>query len=204
MKRPKIFRKDNEIMFPPRRNYVSQSGRIHNNDASQEQSSNYQNLMKEGIDLFQNNIFAKDEKNDNYMNNIINNNYQKENNKKRSSLRASQNYMRMNLKERSSNFSKEVNFVLPKVNKKENNENDKDKDNNRGNENKQINKQNFKWFKYLLYLITFGRSDVKIAYYESFRAKLISEENIIQNYLDTYKLLKLNNLPTKDLLKKES
>ena len=206
MKRPKIFRKDNEIMFPPRRNYVSQSGRIHNNDASQEQSSNYQNLMKEGIDLFQNNIFAKDEKNDNYMNNIINNNYQKENNKKRSSLRASQNYMRMNLKERSSNFNKEVNFVLPKVNEKENNENDndKDKDNDNGNENKQINKQNFKWFKYLLYLITFGRSDVKIAYYETFRGKLISEENIIQNYLDTYKLLKLNNLPTKDLFKKES
>ena len=204
MKRPTIFRKANEIMFPPRRIYVSQSGRIHNNDESQQQSSNYQNLMKDGVDLFQNNIFAKDEKNDNYMNNIINNNYQKENNKKRSSLRASQNYMRMNLKERSSNFSKEVNFVLPKVNKKENNENDKDKDNKCGNENKQINKQNFKWFKYLLYLITFGRSDVKIAYYESFRAKLISEENIIQNYLDTYKLLKLNNLPTKDLFKKES
>ena len=112
--------------------------------------------------------------------------------------------MRMNLKERSSNFSKEVSFVLPKVNKKENNENDKDKDNKCGNENKQINKQNFKWFKYLLYLITFGRSDVKIAYYETFRGKLISEENIIQNYLDTYKLLKLNNLPTKDLFKKES
>lgn len=218
MKRPTIFRKANEIMFPPRRVYVNQGGRNKYKDESQDQSSNYQKLMKDGVDIYQNNIFGKDEKNDNYTNiylkrnNILNNNYQKKNNKKRSSLRASQktkiysdNYMRMNFNERSSNFNKEVNFVIPKVNKNESNENDKNKDNDSSsNENKQINKQNFNWFKYLLYLITWGRSDVKIAYYETFRAKLISEENIIQNYLDIYKLLKINNLPTKDLFKKES
>ena len=39
-----------------------------------------------------------------------------------------------------------------------------------------------------------------IKYYERIRENLISEENIIQNYLDIYELLKLNNIPKKDIL----
>ena len=39
-----------------------------------------------------------------------------------------------------------------------------------------------------------------IKYYENIRESLISEENIIQNYLDIYELLKLNNIPKKDNL----
>ena len=61
-------------------------------------------------------------------------------------------------------------------------------------ENKPLEKQNFNWFKYLYYLICCGRNDEIIKYYEDFRSKLISEENIIQNYLDTYKLLKHCNI----------
>ena len=33
-----------------------------------------------------------------------------------------------------------------------------------------------------------------ISYYEDFRSKLISEENIIQNYIDAYNLLDVNKL----------
>ena len=61
-------------------------------------------------------------------------------------------------------------------------------------ENRPLEKQEFNWFKYIWYLICCGKNDPKIAYYEDFRAKLISEENIIQNYLDVYRLLKANNL----------
>ena len=61
-------------------------------------------------------------------------------------------------------------------------------------ENRPLEKQNFHWCKFLGYLICCGRNDPKIKYYEEFRAKLISEENIIQNYLDTYKLLKHCNI----------
>ena len=43
-------------------------------------------------------------------------------------------------------------------------------------------------------MICCGTNDKKISYYEDFRAKLISEENIIQSYLDVYRLLKTNNL----------
>ena len=61
-------------------------------------------------------------------------------------------------------------------------------------ENRPIEKQEFNWFNYIGYLISCGTNDKKIAYFEDFRAKLISEENIIQNYLDVYRLLKENNL----------
>ena len=53
-------------------------------------------------------------------------------------------------------------------------------------EAKPLEKQNFHWCKYLGYLICCGRNDKKITYYEDFRAKMISEENIIQNYLDIH------------------
>ena len=61
-------------------------------------------------------------------------------------------------------------------------------------ENRPLEKQNFNWFKYIWYLIRCGKNNKKIAYYEDFRAKLISEENIIQSYLDVYRLLKENNM----------
>ena len=38
-----------------------------------------------------------------------------------------------------------------------------------------------------------------ITYYENIRSSLISEENIIQNYLDIYQLLKINGIPKKDI-----
>jgi hypothetical protein len=54
-------------------------------------------------------------------------------------------------------------------------------------EKRPLEKQDFHWYKYLRYLI-FCKDDKKIRYYEDFRAKIISEENIIQSYLDIYKL----------------
>ena len=63
-----------------------------------------------------------------------------------------------------------------------------------------IKKQNFKWFKYIWYLICCRSNDKMITYYESIRSSLISEENIIQNYLDIYKLLKINGIPKKTSL----
>ena len=69
-------------------------------------------------------------------------------------------------------------------------------------ENRPLEKQNFNWCKFLGYLICCGRTDQKMKYYEEFRAKLISEDNIIQNYLDTYKLLKHCNIK-KTVLNKE-
>ena len=55
------------------------------------------------------------------------------------------------------------------------------------NENKPVEKQNFNWCSYLGYLICCGKTNKNITYYKEFRAKLISEENIIQNYINIHK-----------------
>ena len=62
-----------------------------------------------------------------------------------------------------------------------------------------INKQNFNWFRYIWYLICCRSNDNMITYYENIRSSLISEENIIQNFLDIYQLLKINGIPKKDI-----
>ena len=77
---------------------------------------------------------------------------------------------------------------------------DRYRDRDRYSENEDdIRKQNFNWFKYVWYLICCGTNDKNISYYEDIRATLISEENIIQNYLDIYQLLKLNKINRKDI-----
>ena len=90
----------------------------------------------------------------------------------------------------------EPNTMIPRIYKKEDSQNEIENE----NENNHIHKQDFTWFRYILYLIYCQKNDQKINYYETFRAKLISEENIIQNYLDIYKLLKVNNIPKKGLI----
>ena len=70
-------------------------------------------------------------------------------------------------------------------------------------ENRPIEKQNFNWLQYIWYLICCKRNNSNISYYENFRSKLISEENIIQTYLDIYQLMKTNSIYKKDSFKNE-
>ena len=72
-----------------------------------------------------------------------------------------------------------------------------EKANNIDLEDRSIEKQNFNWLQYIWYLICCQKNNPNISYYEDFRAKLISEENIIQTYLDVYQLLKTNHIPKK-------
>ena len=59
---------------------------------------------------------------------------------------------------------------------------------------KPIEKQNFNWFNYLYYIILCRKNNPKMKYYEDFRAQIISEENLIQNHLNVYKIFKSFNL----------
>ena len=68
----------------------------------------------------------------------------------------------------------------------------KDKDNNIIQ--KPIKKEKFSWFSYILYILLFKSKNSKIKYYESFRAQILSEENLMQNNFDIYKLLEYCNL----------
>ena len=203
-KRPTILKKANNVMFPPRRPYQARN-QSYANDQQNPQSSNYQRLMKDGVDIYPN-MNSKDEKNEQYKNlylkrnNILNEtnkdgNYQQNNMQNQRSYggRGGQAYNRGNYQQGGYNESNTYGRNL----KDETTTEKKDEI------DKPLEKQNFHWCKYLGYLICCGRNDKQMTYYEEFRAKLISEENIIQNYMDTYKLLKACNIQKTELIPKE-
>lgn len=71
--------------------------------------------------------------------------------------------------------------------KTERNENNNDK-------SKIIKRKTFTMFDYIFFLMCLKKGNPKILYLEKFRTQIISEENIIQNHLDIYKLLKFCNI----------
>ena len=75
-----------------------------------------------------------------------------------------------------------------------------DSEKERKRKKKKNKKKKFNFCNYIGYKICCGRNNKIIQYYENIREKLISEENIIQNYLDIYELLKLNNISKKDII----
>ena len=249
-RRPTILKKANEIMYPPRRPYSVRKQPSYADQ--QQQPSNYQRLMKDGIDIYANNTFnaySKEEKTEQYKNlflrknnnnnmynnnmynnnmynnnmynnsmynnnNVYNNNMSNNNNMFNSNYeinkeisqdnqisfrkygRNHQNQQRGGAFYRTGTFSEKDTFSR---NMKDETSNDK-KD---YSDHKPLEKQNFNWCKFLGYLICCGRNDKNLSYYEEFRSKLISEENIIQNYMDTYKLLKACNIKKTDLINKD-
>ena len=207
-KKPKIYRKANQIMHPPRRqNYYGNSDENYNfnnknsmnsgntlnsniyNDNAQ-QNSNYQRLMKDGVHVCQSNkdeedISVKDEKTQMYRNLF----------KKRNNMLI--NYQK---KKKVSEFEKykSKNSMNDLHTEKKENYNDKYNDKYNDNENDKLNeKQNFSWCQYFKYFICCKTNNDKIAYYENLRKKLLSEENIIKDHFDLLKLLKVNNLEKK-------
>ena len=77
---------------------------------------------------------------------------------------------------------------------------DRNRKSKKNKKEKSYKKKKFNFCSYIGYKICCGKNDKMIKYYENIREKLISEENIIQNYLDIYELLKLNNIPKKDII----
>ena len=68
------------------------------------------------------------------------------------------------------------------------------KDKNNNIIQRPIKKEKISWFSYILYLVLFKRNNSKIKFFENFRAHTLSEENLMQNKCDIYKLLELCNL----------
>ena len=60
------------------------------------------------------------------------------------------------------------------------------KDKNNNIIQKPIKKEKISWLSYILYLNLFKRNNSKIKFYENFRARILSEENFMQNNLDIY------------------
>ncbi len=68
---------------------------------------------------------------------------------------------------------------------------------------KPIKKQKFSWCSYILYIMFFKSKKYKIKFYEYFRAEMLSEEILLQNNLDIYKLLKYCNIKRTELIWKK-
>ena len=174
-KRPTIFKKSDNILHPPKRQYYN----YNRNNNDQQLSSNYQRLMKSGVDVYQfSNI--NDEKQEQLKNlsfkrkNMLNREGRPVIRKNNNNIRP---YGGRNDKKDINNINTVNKFVLEKK-----------------EENKKKEKQNFSWFAYLKFIICCGRNNPKMQYYEDFRKQIISEENILQYHLDIYKLLKACNI----------
>ena len=200
-RRPTIFKKADNILNPPKRQYYNYN--YNNND--QQLSSNYQRLMKDGVDIYQNSNI-NDEKQEQFKNlylkrNNILNNYFSDN--KDNEIQISQKVdRRANRGGRPvirGNNNNNNNKIRPYRGRNDKNENyNKNTINNlvteKNEENKSKEKQNFSWFTYMKFIICCGRNSPKLQYYEDFRNEIISEENILQFHLDIYKLLKACNI----------
>ena len=181
-KKPTIFRKANEIMNPPKRivynRYDSQN---------QQKSTNFLRGRNEDIDYEYNNKEFQNDNNISFNNNYNDNIYNFNRNKR----------YRLNEIKNKKNEFENFGYIKKVVRKKENLEPNKDNDKTEGESvlsKKPNEKQNFNWFSYIKYIVLCGKNNPYISYYEEFRSKLISEENIIQNYIDVYRLLEVNKL----------
>ena len=214
-KRPAILRRANQIvMNPPKRQNIL--GKMLYNDEDkdideQSSSSKFQKSKNNSNEFHNsndsnciNNINNSNNINSiNKINNNIFNNLDKENIINNNNSKIFQKKTDKGVINRKNSFTNDTdtktdnkdNSIILNNDNKENKENKDIKVNNSIKEkideidNRPIEKQNFTWLKYLRYLIFCRKNNNGISYYENFRAKLISEENIIQSYLDVYKLL---------------
>ena len=192
-KLPTIYKRYDKTKynFPPKRQYSTTQIDINDNINHQQVSSNYQRLVNNGIDVWKKNSVRDNEENQKEIFNVDNkdkNVYFKKKKKKRIGNygKLIQNFNRKN---------KIDNDLIIETYKNTNDILSKEKNNNHKSDRKKIKestkKNGFTWFKYIWYILHCGRNYPKISYFYDFRIKLISEENIIQNYFDMNKLLKI-------------
>jgi len=183
-KKPTIFKKEDEIMHPPKRIVYNR------NDTQNQKSTNFLRSRNEDMDYeYNNNKEIRKDKNDNTIS--FNNNYND------NIYNFNKNKSRINRIKNKKNDFENFGYIKRIPRKKENMEHNKETDKKEGENilsKKPNEKQNFSWFAYIKYMVLCGKNNPYISYYEEFRAKLISEENIIQNYIDVYNLLKVNKL----------
>ena len=192
VKKPPIFRKAKTFNIPLKK--PDQSKKQFINDSSQQHSSNCQEIIKNGEINNQKDI-SNEEKTEQIENinlrnkSIYNTQINIEGNNMMDSLPNSKRY----LKEVNQKYL-DGNYFQQRANKIKGTSKKTIKEQKEENENMLIEKQNFNWCQYLGHLICFGKIEKQFTYYKEFRAKLISEENIIQNYIDIYKLVKTINI----------
>ena len=170
-RKPTFLKKVNRMHNPPRRQYGGTSRRDFSSINIQKMgSSNLNDLKNNEVDIYNNPSRIP---NPNEANKAGYNKYDE--------------------------FNTYTNSKIPYSTNKTNNIYNNESKSQDNEEDLSLKKQNFNWFKYLWYLISCRSNDKMMSYYEDLRSSLISEENIIQSYLDIYKLLKINGIEKKDI-----
>ena len=162
--------KDKKILCTPKRHYY------YNNNYRAKQASNFDRMIKEDIE-----IYNFQSENDRIMRN--NNLYLKRNNLvnipfEQSRLKSQKEIINNN------QISKRIKFDKNQKGKRiQYNNNLKKTDNNKNKEDIQ-SKKGFSFWKYLKYIICCKRNNSDILFYEDYRAKFISEEEIIHSHIN--------------------
>ncbi len=189
--RPTVLRRVNEIKNPPKRQ-IKPRTHIHSSIKENDESNKHE---------FINNDSKPDKINmhNNYKLDIYNN-YKLMSHNKSDRSNININTIKKNSMEKiQENNSNDDTFVEEDYKEDEKRSEKMSQKSSVNKEELPIKKQNFSWCKYILYLISFKTNDKMISYFEDLRAHLISEENIFQSYLDIYNLMKVNDIPKKDI-----
>jgi len=213
--KPNLLKNINNVMNPPKLKIKKMINNNCNDSVSKQQSSLFQILIKDKVDLYKNKNNYIDSKSESCKNNefkksdmlylsdiLKNKNKYKYKNKINES---SQQNVNINADKNNSHYIKS----------NSNNNSNSNKDNYKRIDSKNITfkgtlneleteiledklknlaKQNFSWINYILHFFYCKSKNSKLLFYENFRTHLISEENIIQNHLNVYKLLKIASL----------
>ena len=174
----KLFKKSSQLMFPPKRQfYYNKSKDEDNIYNSSNLSSNYQRLVKDGINI------CKKKSNIDYEINF---------NDDKTEMYKGIFEKRNKILDEGNNKNRKNDYETYKIKSSNNNMNTDKKDDYNDND-KLIEKQNFTWFQYLGYMISCKRNNDKILYYENLRKELLSEENIIKNHFELKSILQNKN-----------
>ena len=176
----KPFNKDKKILCTPKRHYY------YNNNYRAKQASNFDRMIKEDVEIY--NFQSENER-------IMRNNNLniKRNNPFEPSRLENQNVIIINNKQ----INKRIKFDKYQKRydiKKQNNNNLYKTDNDKNEENIKSKKRNsFSFWKYLKYIICCKRKNSDILFYEDYRAKYISEEEIIHSHINLSLLINSYN-----------
>ena len=197
-KKATIIRKASELMNPPK--IRSNNNKIVNSKVNNRQSSIYQILLKDKVDIYK--ICNEDPKSEilTYKNNLKKKNIF--NTKDKNDFNNKKSKMLMNSMSSYDLNNNKIGFenkeyyyenIADSKNEDAKKSIDELETKNKEINYKHINKQEFSFLKYIYYIL-FCKNDPKIKYYENFRIQIISEENIIQNHFNIYKLLQVCEL----------
>ena len=172
-KKPTIFRKAHTLMPQSKKPYQQRNQWA--NESEKQQSSNCQRIIKDKETNNQKDI----------SNEVKAEQFKSVNVKDKSGVVDNLQSSRRNFKSVNQN-SLDENYCPERNSLRKSSTRRTIKEKKEENENKPLKKQNFNWCNYLGYLICCEKTNKIITYYKEFRARLISEENIIQNYIDIF------------------